>query len=116
MFTLPQARRALADLRPRIDELIARRADLAELRADLDNTGASPLGGLPEAKSLEAQVYALLEGIAAGGVQLKGYAPVLLDFPGERDGQSVLWCWLEGDADIEWYHRIECGFAGRRRV
>jgi hypothetical protein len=41
---------------------------------------------------------------------------VLLDFPGEREGRSVLWCWLEGDADIEWYHRTECGFAGRRRV
>jgi len=116
VFTLPQARRLLAELRPRIEELIARRADLAELRADLEADGTSPLGGLAEAKALEAQVFALLEEIAAAGAQLKGYGPVLLDFPGERDGRPVLWCWLEGDADIEWYHRTECGFAGRRRV
>ena len=116
MFTLSQARRVLAELRPSIDEMIACRADLAELRADLDNDGVSPLGGLAEAKSLEARVFAVLEEITGRGVQLKGYGPVLLDFPGERDGRPVLWCWLEGDADIDWYHRIECGFAGRRRV
>ncbi|MFJ5542720.1 DUF2203 family protein [Micromonospora chalcea] len=28
----------------------------------------------------------------------------------------MLWCWLEGDTDIRWYHRVECGFAGRRSV
>nr|WP_227457194.1 DUF2203 family protein [Micromonospora purpureochromogenes] len=32
------------------------------------------------------------------------------------DGRAVLWCWLEGDTDIRWYHRVECGFAGRRSV
>ena len=106
----------LAELRPRITDLLARRADLTELRADLHADGTSPLGGLAEAKSLEAQVFAALEDIAAKGVQVKGYAPVLLDLPGERDGRPVLWCWLEGDADIEWYHRTECGFAGRRPV
>lgn len=92
------------------------RADLAELRADLAEDGVSPLGGLPEAKALEARVYALLERIASDDVQMKGYAPVLLDFPGERDGRDVSWCWLEGDADIMWYHRDDCGFPGRRRA
>ena len=47
---------------------------------------------------------------------MKGFAPLLLDFPGERDGEPVLWCWLEGDDDIGWYHRLDTGFAGRRRV
>ncbi|WP_084557336.1 DUF2203 domain-containing protein [Hamadaea tsunoensis] len=116
MFTLDEARRRFAALRPRIDELITARADLAELRADLDADGASPLGGLAEAKALEARVYATLEEIAELDVQVKGYAPVLLDFPGERDGRPVLWCWLEGDPDIGWYHRVECGFPGRRRI
>jgi hypothetical protein len=36
---------------------------------------------------------------------VKGFAPLLLDVPGERDGEPVLWCWLEGDEDIAWYHR-----------
>jgi hypothetical protein len=28
----------------------------------------------------------------------------------------VLWCWLEGEPDIAWYHRADCGFPGRRPV
>ena len=114
MVTLEQARVRLAALRPSIDELIRLRADLAELRADLAEAGSSPLGGIPEAKAYEARIYALLEEISSGDVQVKGYAPVLLDFPGLREGREVLWCWLEGDTDINWYHRSDCGFAGRR--
>jgi hypothetical protein len=116
VFTLAQARQLIVELRPRIDELIRLRADLAELRADLGAGIPSPLGGLPEVKALEARVYAILEEFNEQGIQVKGFAPVLLDFVGERNGRPVLWCWLEGDADIDWYHRLECGFAGRRRV
>jgi hypothetical protein len=113
---LDDARRVLATLRPHLDELIALRADLTELRTDLNGEGSSPLGGLAEAKALEARLYAAMEQITAEGVQVKGYAPLLLDWPGELDGRPVLWCWLEGDPDIAWYHRVECGFAGRRPV
>jgi hypothetical protein len=119
VFTLDEARRRLATLLPRIEELIVLRADLAELRADLEAGESSPLGGLAEAKALEARVFSTLEHIAHGAeqeIQVKGFAPVLLDFPGERDGRPVLWCWLEGDADIGWYHRTECGFPGRRPI
>ena len=106
----------LARLRPHLDAIVVVRADLAELRTDLERDGVSPLGGLAEAKAYEARLYAELETVRGSGVQLKGWAPLLVDFPGERDGVEVLWCWLEGDADIEWYHRADCGFAGRRRV
>jgi hypothetical protein len=114
--SLAQARALLAALRPRIADFLVARADLAELRADLDAHGVSPLGALADAKGLEARVYADLEHFSADGVQVKGFAPLLLDVPGERDGVAVLWCWLEGDADVEWYHRVDTGFAGRRRV
>jgi hypothetical protein len=115
-LSLSQARDLLAALRPRIDALIRFRADLAELRADLAGGAASPLGGRAEAKALEARLYAVMEELDSKGTQVKGYAPLLLDWPGELHGQAVLWCWLEGDPDIAWYHRLECGFAGRRPV
>ncbi|MFF5071114.1 DUF2203 domain-containing protein [Micromonospora olivasterospora] len=116
MFTLAQARQLVATLHPRIDELIRLRADLSELRADLAGGRPSPLGGVAEAKGLEARLHAVVEELHEHDIQIKGLAPVLLDFPGERDGHPVLWCWLEGDADVRWYHRADCGFAGRRRV
>ena len=116
MRSLAQAREVFAALRPRVDDFLAIRADLAELRADLAEHGASPIGALADAKALEARLYAELEQFGADGVEVKGFAPLLLDFPGEREGVPVLWCWLEGDDDIDWYHRLDTGFAGRRRV
>ena len=116
VFTLAQARHIVATLQPRIDELITLRADLAELHADLAGATAGPSGGLPEIKGLDARIHALVHELRGHEIQVKGIAPVLLDFPGEREGRSVLWCWLEGDTDIRWYHRVECGFAGRRRI
>jgi hypothetical protein len=113
---LDEARALIARLRPRIDQFLSDRADLAELKADLAEGRTSPLGGIAEAKGLEARLYAELEGFAAAGAQVKGFAPLLLDLPGERDGVPVLWCWLEGDESIDWYHRLDAGFAGRRRV
>jgi hypothetical protein len=115
-FTLREARDRLAGARDQIDQLIARRADLAEMRADIEAGRESPHGRLPDAKAMEAALFADLERLAETGAQVKGFAPLLLDYPGERNGEPVLWCWLEGDEDIDWYHRLDCGFAGRRRV
>jgi hypothetical protein len=113
---LDEARALLVTLRPRIDGFVSARADLAELQADLASSGHSRLGGLAEAKALEARIYGILEHLSSQQIQVKGFAPVLLDFPGERDGVDILWCWLEGDADITWYHRSDCGFPGRRPI
>jgi hypothetical protein len=113
---LDEARRTLRELRPRLEALVAVRAELTELRADLDLSGHSRLGGLPEAKALEAHIFAELESFGEHGAQIRGWAPLLLDFPGVLSGEPVMWCWLEGDQEIDWYHRADCGFAGRRRV
>jgi hypothetical protein len=114
VFSLAEARARLAELQPRIDALIVKRADLAELRADINSGRTSPLGGLAEAKAWEAALFAELERFAESGAQVKGFAPMLLDWPGERDGEQVLWCWSEGESELAWYHRADCGFAGRR--
>ncbi|GIJ43425.1 hypothetical protein Val02_03110 [Virgisporangium aliadipatigenens] len=91
------------------------RADLAELTAALASDNPfTPLGGLPERKAAEARLGELLADVRAAGVQLKGVAPLLVDFPAEFDGVPVLLCWLEGDAELAWYHRADLGFAGRR--
>lgn len=116
MFSLDEARAQFATLRHRIDDVLKRRADLAELRADIAAGRSSRLGNLADAKAWEAQLFAELERFAETGAVVKGFAPLLLDYPGERDGEAVLWCWLEGEPDITWYHRMDCGFAGRRRA
>ena len=115
-YTLDSARVALAGLMPLLDEIVAVRADAAELAAAVNGGPPTDLGGLPEAKAAQARLDELVTTLAGSGVQVKGVAPLLLDFPSELDGVPVLLCWLEGDDGIEWYHRADLGFLGRRRL
>ena len=117
LFTVPEARAELARLRPILDELVVVRADLVELSAALTPGGEpTALGGLPERKAAEARLNELMTQVQETGAQLKGIAPLLVDFPADLNGVPVLLCWLEGDAELSWYHRADLGFAGRRRL
>lgn len=116
IYTLEQARLLMPDLLARADDAVEVRADLVELKSALNQGTASTLGGLPEAKALEARLSEILGWFAAEGLDLKGIAPLLLDFPAELDGDTVLLCWVEGERELRWYHRPEHGFAGRRPI
>jgi len=116
LFEVDEARAELARLRPVLDEIVALRADAAELAAAVGEGAPTALGGLPELKAAQARLDDLLAGVQATGAELKGFAPLLVDFPSEVDGVPVLLCWLEGDEGLDWYHRADLGFAGRRRL
>ena len=96
LFTVAEARETLADLLPVIAEFIALRADVLEFGEGRE------------------RLDALLGTIQDTGVEVKGFAPLLLDFPAEFEGEVVDLCWLEGDMQLAWYHRSDHGFAGRR--
>ena len=113
-YTVDEARVALAALLPRLDAIVALRADTAELAAADAFGAATALGGTPEFKAAQARLDELISELQQADVQLKGLAPLLLDFPSELDGVPVLLCWLEGDRELGWYHRLDLGFAGRR--
>ena len=113
-FTVEDARALLVELLPRIDEFVARRAALTAAAAA--QREGDPSVALADLKGMEARLSDFLDGVRAQGIEVKGWAPLLLDFPSERDGRAVLLCWLEGDRALDWYHDVEHGFAGRRRL
>lgn len=101
----------MPEVRQRAAALIPVRAQLAEL----SQAGqAGPPGGLAEVKALEARLHEGLEWFAQSGIQLKGIAPILVDFPAVIDGREILLCWLEGEPALAWWHAAELGFMGRR--
>lgn len=115
LFTPDEAVAVLERLLPVLDEIVALRADAAELAAAVSMGGtATPLGGVPELKAAQARLDELLTEVQQTGAELKGIAPLLVDFRSELDGTDVLLCWLEGDRALGWYHRLDLGFAGRR--
>ena len=115
-FTLAAARELMPAVLDHAAELIEVRASLVELQTSLAAGEPSPLGGLPEAKGYQARLTEVLGWFPAQGLDLKGFAPLLLDFPAELDAEPVLLCWLEGETELGWYHKLAHGFAGRRRI
>jgi hypothetical protein len=116
LFTVAEAREELARLRPVLEELVVVRADVVELASAVSTGAHHSLGGLPEWKAAEARLNELMTKVQQTGAELKGLAPLLVDFAADLDGTPVLLCWLEGEAELAWYHRLDLGFAGRRRL
>lgn len=115
-FTVGQARALMPAVLTHASELVEIRANLVEVQSALAAGIRSPLGGVPEAKGYQARLSELLGWFPAQGLEVKGFAPLLLDFPSEIDGEPVLLCWLEGEPELGWYHKLAYGFAGRRRL
>ena len=70
-------------------------------------------GGLYYAEALLRFTEVLSE-LEALGVQIKDFDRGLVDFPSLRDGRVILLCWQLGEGDeLEWWHVVDAGFAGR---
>lgn len=113
-FTLDDARALMPEVLAKAAEIVRLRADLSELTLELRTAGSSEIGGLPEAKAYEARLGEQLGWFTDQGIEVKSFAPLLIDFPARLDGRSVRLCWLEGEPELGWYHLTELGFPGRR--
>jgi len=49
-------------------------------------------------------------------IQLKDLARGLLDFPAIIDGREVFLCWEKDEDDIEHWHDLDAGYAGREKL
>src|SRR5262245_12825172 len=47
-------------------------------------------------------------------IQIKDLQRGLLDFPAIMDGKEVFLCWEDGEDDIEFWHDLDTGYAGRK--
>ena len=65
-----------------------------------------------ELVALNAEVRQLQE----RGVVIKDFDRGLVDFPSLRNGREVFLCWELEEDDIEFFHEIEDGYAGRERL
>lgn len=75
-------------------------------------------GGMPDGGtyvSLILGLASLTNQLESLGVQVKDYERGLIDFPAMREGRVVLLCWQLGEGDeIQWWHDVDAGFAGRQ--
>jgi hypothetical protein len=119
LFTFATAAELLPEARRRVAEVAELAGRLQRLAGSID-AGDAGSGAIAEAKALEARIDEGLAWFRAQGVQVKGVAPALLDFPARAtlDGRErvVLLCWREGEPALAWYHPVETGYLGRAPI
>jgi hypothetical protein len=119
-FTIEEANALLPSVRQILQKIQRSRRSLSTHRqqAKLAAEGAEQGGGGMEGGMRYANILtnftAELAELEALGVQLKDFDRGLVDFPSLREGRVVLLCWQLGEGDeLEWWHDIDTGFAGR---
>ena len=120
-FTLQEANEALKIIRPLMDEVQVIRQKILEnqpeawpaIEKSAGNGGNRALSNLvQDFEKLDALVHQIQD----TGAQIKDINTGLLDFSAIKNGREVYLCWQHGEDDIQYWHEIEAGFAGRQPI
>jgi hypothetical protein len=110
---LPSVRIILAKIQRAHRKLLHYREEAKKAAAAAEQGGGGIESGVAYAAVLTELTVQLSE-LETLGVQLKDFERGLVDFPSLRDGRVVLLCWQLGEGDeLEWWHDVDAGFAGR---
>lgn len=110
---LPQVRvwlKRLSELRRELERYDKRLASLMnpghDVGGDLVNTWIRTLAGMQE----------VLAEFQRREIQIKDLQRGLIDFPAIIGGREVFFCWEQDEEDIEFWHDLDTGYAGRERL
>ena len=119
-YSIEEARALLPEVRGWLDGLdkCAERLKVLDKKVSalLDqgcDAGGKPVNDL--IKTLTTCREVLLE-FHRREIQVKDLKRGLVDFPSYRDGREIFLCWERDEEDIEFWHDLETGFAGRERL
>lgn len=120
-YTLAEARAVLPQVKILMAQIQSARQMILRLRPSAwpalqkaaTNGGSHAAGELAlHAVTLEESVKRIL----AMGILIKDLDHGVVDFLGTRDGQAILLCWRYGEEDINFWHDVNAGFAGRQEI
>ncbi len=119
-YTVAEARSLLPQLREWLTELNQLRQRLKQLDERLTQmvSGGADAGGecVHSHVRLLAQFKSLLREFQQREIQIKDLERGLIDFPAVMGEREVFLCWELDDDDIEFWHEIDAGYAGRERL
>lgn len=119
-YTRDEARALLPEIRQWLPRLSEARRRLAEYdqRVTALLSGGNDAGGdtvNQRVRTLAEIKHVLLE-FAIREIQIKDLDRGLIDFPAIIGGREVFLCWEQDEEDIEFWHDLESGYAGRERL
>jgi len=110
---LPSLRQALERIRDN-QRALADDKSLAGVREKASHNG----GGLPSRNLTQAtqRLESDLKQLREWGIVLRDPSIGLIDFYGQRKGETVFLCWKLGEQRVEWWHPLNTGIAGRQKL
>jgi hypothetical protein len=119
-YTLEEARALLPVVRQWLSQLESCQKRLqslddrvAAVLAKGDDAGGEIVN---QSTKVLAQRQELLLNFRQRQIQIKDLRRGLLDFPSMRDGREIFLCWEKDEDDIEFWHDLETGYAGREKI
>ena len=119
-YTRDEARALLPQIRGWLQELTGLRDRLqteAQRVSPLLAQGQD-LGGPDVNRGMRclAEIQSLLKQFQSREIQIKDLDRGLIDFPALRDDKEVFLCWKLDEEDIDFWHDLTSGYAGREKL
>jgi len=119
-YTREEARQLLPLVRQWLEELTRVRNLLRQYEESLAKSLGlgDDLGGEVVNKQVKclAEAKQILLRFQKREIQVKDLDRGLIDFPAFIGSKEVFLCWENGEEDIEFWHDLESGYAGRERL
>lgn len=117
-YSVGEANALLPKLRPLLERVRRLAQELGQDTTTIRARAAQNGGGkgtrqvTDKAQAMERDLQ-LLE---SWQVVLRDPSIGLIDFPHQREGGTVFLCWKLDETRVEWWHPVDTGIAGRRRL
>jgi hypothetical protein len=113
-FTPAEARRTLPLVKKIVRDILDTTKEIRLLAEEIGNNAEDD----ERIKKMASDVDKFMSELEEIGCYFKDwqFRIGLVDFPGFIDGKEVLFCWKSDEEDIEFYHGLEEGFAGRKPI
>ena len=115
--TLPLVRRVVRDI---VDEYARWKKLVREYEvlaaSEESEESAEQVGMRDDIQKLAERIDGYIAELASIGCLFKGFEEGLVDFYTKMNGHDALLCWRLGEPAVEYWHEIEAGFGGRKRL
>lgn len=113
-FTPEEAHKTLPLVRKIVDDILNTSREIRLLTEDKDGVIESD----PEVKKMVNDLNGFMAELEEIGCFYKdwNFSIGLVDFPAIIDGKEVFLCWRSDEENIQFYHEIDKGYAGRRPI
>jgi hypothetical protein len=119
-YTIEEARALLPQIRKWLNLLNHCRTRIEKLEKRFEGSlgDGRDIGGDSVNQYIKnlAELRAILVEFHTREIQIKDVERGLIDFPALREGREIFLCWERDEEDIEHWHELDSGFAGREPI